>query len=157
MQKRLKMEQYQAHPRKHPILVSQGISEDGIQALFKVNHGLVQKRIIFTTPVPRESGLMMTPYQQTQDKCGNEPQTTLQTSASKLINLIPNHHTRITRFNAHHRFRVNCVIGWHQTWEEDPSPPCRKVEGLGDSLPSPQRLYALPYKWDGWGTADWVA
>ena len=40
-----------------------GIGEDGIQALFKVSTGLVQKRIILTTQFPGESGLMMTPYQ----------------------------------------------------------------------------------------------
>ena len=41
---------------------------------------------------------------------------------TKLINLIPNHHTRNTRFNANHRFRVDCVIVWNQTWNRRPLP-----------------------------------
>ena len=37
-----------------------------------------------------------------------------------------------------------------------PPPHAGKVEGLGDSAKLP-RLYAPPYRCDGWKTAEWVA
>ena len=59
-------------------------------------------------------------------------------SASKFINLIPNHHTRITRTNAYLRFRVYCVIRWNNTWKRRPLPTMQ--EGCRNEmiLSSPQ-------------------
>ena len=66
---------------------------------------------------------------------------------SKFINLILNHHTRITRLNAHHRFRVDCVIGWNTTWKEDPLHHVGNADGSGYSLPNPQSC--MPHCIDG--------
>ena len=44
----------------------------------------------------------------------------------------------ITRFNAHHRFSVNHVIGWNQTWNRRPLPIMQGRWGDQVTLPSPQ-------------------
>ena len=41
--------------------------------------------------------------------------------------------------------------------KEDPSPPYREARGIRWLFPKPPKLYAPPYRWDGWGTVDWVA
>ena len=41
--------------------------------------------------------------------------------------------------------------------KEDPSPSCREGGGIGQLSAEPPRLYAPPYRWDGWGTADLAA
>ena len=76
---------------------------------------------------------------------------------SKLINMISHHHTRITRFNALNRFRVDCVIRWNQTWKEDPSPLCREGGGIGWLSAKSPKLYTPSCSWNGWRTADWIA
>ena len=77
---------------------------------------------------------------------------------SQFINLIPNHHTKITRLNTHHWFGVNCVIGQNRIWKRRPPPyHVRMVEGLNDSLPSLKSLYVPPYWLNGWRTPGGVA
>ena len=71
---------------------------------------------------------------------------------STLIKLIPNHHSSITRCNAHHRFRVDCVIRWNQTWKRKPLPTM-----LGKWRDGVTHCSAPPYCWNGWRAADWVA
>ena len=66
---------------------------------------------------------------------------------SKLINLIPNHYTRITRFNAHHRFSVDHVITWNQTWKRRPLPIRSGRQRDWVTLPSPQSC--MPHDIDG--------
>ena len=67
------------------------------------------------------SGLVLTPYLWTPGKCVTEQQKCSANEVSKFINLIPNHHIVMTRFNAHDRFRIDCVIGWNQCWKRRPS------------------------------------
>ena len=40
---------------------------------------------------------------------------------------------------------------------EDPSPLCREGKGIRWLFAKLLKLYAQPYRWDCWGTADWVA
>ena len=77
-----------------------------------------------------------------------------QPGVSKLINLIPNHHTGITRFDAHHWFRVDCVIRQNDTWKR--SLPTKQRRQRNYWLLSPHKLYAPPYYWNGCRTANWV-
>ena len=91
------------------------ISEDGIQALIKVSHSLVWKGIILTTQFQEKVGLWWHLTSEPRINVGMSNKLLCRPGVSKLINLIPDHHTRITRCNAHCRFRVNCVIGWNQT------------------------------------------
>ena len=80
-----------------------------------------------------------------------------QLGVSKFINLIPSHHTEIPRFNAHLRFKVNCVIRWNQTMKkEDPSLLYREDGGIRWLSAMPPKLYVPPYLLNGWRTADWV-
>ena len=58
------------------------------------------------------SKLVLTPFPWTLGKFVTEHQNSLPTR----YELIHQPHTPITRFNAHHRFRVY-VIGWKQTWK----------------------------------------
>ena len=62
---------------------------------------------------------------------------------SKFINLIPNHHTGITKFNAHHRFRVDCVIRWNKTWQRIPVPKSPTLKGV-----DPHNSYTM-HSWIG--------
>ena len=64
----------------------------------------------------------------------------------KFVNLIPSHHTGISRFNTHHRFWVSCIIGWNQTWKEDPSTPCKEGRGIMLLL-SPQSCRPHHFDW----------
>ena len=79
-----------------------------------------------------------------------------QPGASKSINLKPSHHTRITRCNAHHRFRVTVSLGGMQPEKEDPSSPCREGGGIRWFSSKPTKLYASPYWWNGWRMTEWV-
>ena len=54
-----------------------------------------------------------------------------QLDASEFINPRPIHCTKITRFDVHHRFGVNCAIGKNQTHKK-PLPHVGKMEVLGN-------------------------
>ena len=77
-------------------------------------------------------------------------------SVSKLINLIPSPHTRITSFNAYHIFRVSHVNGWNQTWKRRPSLPCREGRVIGWFSAKPTKLYAPPYLLE-WLEERWLS
>ena len=100
--------------------------------------------------VPGESGLMIKPYQWTQDKCGK--QTTNLSADQVWVNSsiwYPITTPESPRFNTHFRFRVDCVIRMEPNLEKK-TPPHHvgKAEGLGDSLPSPQSCHVHTiYDW----------
>ena len=71
-----------------------------------------------------------------------------QKGSSRFISLIPKHHTRITRFNAHHRFAVDCVIQWNKIWKRRPLPYIWWLSA------EPPELFAPWYWWNGSRTAD---
>ena len=73
--------------------------------------------------------------------CVTEQQNALPIRYRKFINLIPNHNTGISQFNAHHRFRVDHIIGWNQTWRRRPLPPCKEDRGIGWLTADPPKLY----------------
>ena len=74
---------------------------------------------------------------------------------SNLINLMPKHHTRTTRFNVHHRFQVDHVMGGTKPGKIGTSAPWKEGREIGDSAKS-LKMYAPPYCWKGWKTADWA-
>ena len=74
------------------------------------------ERINPHTPVPEESGKWWHLICEPRINMGMSNKPLCRPGVRNLINLIPSHHTRITRFNAHCRFRVDFVIGWNQTW-----------------------------------------
>ena len=76
---------------------------------------------------------------------------------SKFINLIPNHHITITRFNTHHKFGVDCIIRWNTTWKKTPCHHAGKPEGSGDLLLSLQSCMPHHIDGNGWGTVHLVA
>ena len=78
------------------------------------------------------SGLVMAPCLWTRINIWLSNKTLHWPGVNRLINLIPNNHTGITRLHAHHGCQVDCVIGWTQTWKEDPSLPWREGVALGD-------------------------
>ena len=69
--------------------------------------------------------------------------------------LTSNHHTRIIRFNTHQIWSRPSHWVEHNL-EKKPPYHVGKVEGLGDSTKPPE-LHAPPYRWNGWGTTEWVA
>ena len=106
------------------------------------------------TLVPRESGLMMTPYQWTQDKYGNKQQTGLQTrvwanssmwypiTTPESLGLMPIADSESTM-----------VSDGTKPGKEDPPHHAGKAEGLGDSLPNPQSCmthHIDGMAWNGW-------
>ena len=139
-----------------PILVSQwnqwGWNPSPVQS--RQQFGLQRNNA--HTPVPEESGSVMTPYLWTQDKCGTSNKLLYRAGSSKFTNLIPNHHSGITRVNAHCRLRIDCVIWWNQTWNRRPPYHAGKFKGSGGSLLSSQSCMP-PYSWNGRRITDWVA
>ena len=77
-----------------------------------------------------------------------------QPGESKFINLIPNHQPRVARFNANHRFGINCVMGWSITWNEYPFPPCREGKGIAWLSAKPQSC--IPHHIDGRAGDSWM-
>ena len=79
-----------------------------------------------------------------------------QPGVSKLIIQIPNHHTGITRFHAHHNSELTMSLGGIKPGKEDASLPSKKCRRIGLLSWAP-RLNVPTYCWNGWRTADWVA
>ena len=150
------MEWHQSHPRKCTIMVSQGNQWGWNPSLVQSQQQPDPERNNPHTLVSGESGLMYL-TSESRINVGMSTKLPCRPGASKLLNLISNHHTRITRFNAYCRFRVNCVIWWNWTWKRRTFPPCWEGRGIRWLSANPSKLYAPPYRWDGWGTADWVA
>ena len=74
----------------------------------------------------------------------------------KCNSLIPNHHTTTTRFNAHQIHSWPCYQ-MELNWKQKTVPLCREGGGIGWLSAKPSHLYAPPYSWNGWMTADLVA
>ena len=53
-----------------------------------------------------------------------------QPGASKFIDLIPNHQTRITRFNPTKDLELTVSLGGGQPGKEEPFPLCREGGGI---------------------------
>ena len=130
------------------------VSEHGIQTQFKVCHCLVHKRIILTPWLKSKVDLWCHLANKTKINIQVHPKMPCWPGVGKLINLIPNHHTKITKFNAHHRFRVDHITGCNQTWKRDPSPPWRKGRGIGWLSAEAQKLYTPPHCWNGRRTIE---
>ena len=100
------------------------------------------------------SGLVMKCCLWNHDKYRIEQKMVCQPGVTKLINLVPNHHTRIIRFHAYHR--VNHVIGVELNLEKEIPPHHEgKVEGFGDCAKTPM-LYTPPY-WLEWLEDSWLS
>ena len=67
-------------------------------------------------------------------------QTFSSPDVSNFINLIPDHHTGITRCNAYNRFSLDHATQWFQTWKRRHLLGVGKVGELVDSLSSPKTL-----------------
>ena len=68
---------------------------------------------------------------------------------NRLINLISNHYTTITRFHAHHRFEADHVIRWNQAWKRRSFPTMKGRQRNQVTLC--QAPKALPNFFNGWG------
>ena len=107
---------------------------------------LIQKRSNPHSPV-KVGSICCWHFPVNQGKCVFMNEVLCWPGASKSINLVPNLHTRITRFNVHHRFRDDHVLRCNTTWKGPPTHYVVTVEGLGDSLPSSQSI--MPHHIDG--------
>ena len=118
------------------------INEDGVQSLFEVSNSLIQKGIILT-PWFQENGLMMTPCQWTQDKCGSGQQTWYPITTPESPGLTPITESELTASS-----------DGTKPGKEDSFPSGREGRGIRWLSMEAPRLHAPP---NGWSTAEWVA
>ena len=88
--------------------MASGLSNDASSFDWKQDHTqslpLLGQKNSHHTLVQVSNGLVMMTFQVTQSKCVIMQQNVPLTRWSKFINLIPNHHTVITRINTNHQY-----------------------------------------------------